>query len=181
MAMPSSLRSRIMPPVTPSKLANAGVLTLWRSEWRLSIARLWFTAGLYFLLAGLMGGWPIAAAITIMMSATHVNEKCTRRYVPFPIYLWISSRGGKLIAQLWRTQTIEATKKDPTMWFHSGISYHRPESPLTIRRVPAILFRGAKCQLRLISLVITGREADSVISARPACSCNVILVAALAS
>src|SRR5437763_8635320 len=61
MAMPSSLKSRIMPPVTPSKLANAGVFTLWRSEWRLSIAGLGFTAGLYFLRAELAGGWPIAA------------------------------------------------------------------------------------------------------------------------
>jgi hypothetical protein len=80
-AMPSSLRSRIMPPVTPSKLANAGVLTLWRSEWRLSIARLWFTAGLCFLRAELVGGWPIAVVITIMMRATHTNEKYTPGYI----------------------------------------------------------------------------------------------------
>src|ERR1700756_5483221 len=85
MAMPSSLKSRIMPPVTPSKLANAGVLTLWRSEWRLSIARLWFTAGLYFLRAEFVGGWPIAAVITIMMRATHPNEKYTPGYIAFSI------------------------------------------------------------------------------------------------
>jgi hypothetical protein len=83
MAMPSSLRSRIVPPVTPSKLANAGVFTLWRSEWRLSIARLWFTAGLYFLQAELVGGWPIAVVITIMMLATHTNEKYTPGYIAF--------------------------------------------------------------------------------------------------
>src|SRR5436305_15099667 len=80
MDMPSSLRSRIMPPVTPSKLANAGVLTLWRSEWRLSIARLWFTAGLYFLRAEFVGGWPIAV-MSIMMRVTHTNEKYTPGYI----------------------------------------------------------------------------------------------------
>src|SRR5579862_624894 len=79
MAMPSSLKSRIMPPVTPSKLANAGVLTLWRSEWRLSIARLWFTAGLYFLRAELVGGWP--NAVINMMAVRPMNEKYTRGYM----------------------------------------------------------------------------------------------------
>jgi hypothetical protein len=84
MDIPSSLRSRIMPPVTPSKLANAGVLTLWRSEWRLSIARLWFTAGLYFLRAEFVGGWPIAVVITIIMRSTHANEKYTPGYIAYP-------------------------------------------------------------------------------------------------
>jgi hypothetical protein len=44
--MPSSLRSRIIPPVTPSKLANAGVFTRWRRECRLSGANSWFTTDL---------------------------------------------------------------------------------------------------------------------------------------
>ena len=29
-----------------------------------------------------MGGWPIAAAITIMMIPTRKDEKYTRRYIP---------------------------------------------------------------------------------------------------
>src|SRR5215470_18264049 len=45
-AIPSSLRLRIMPPVTPSKLANAGVFTRWRSALRLSAAGSWCTADL---------------------------------------------------------------------------------------------------------------------------------------
>jgi hypothetical protein len=72
-----------MPPVTPSKLANAGVLTLWRSEWRLSIARLWFTAGLYFLRAEFVGGWPIA--VINMMAVGQLNEKYTPGYIAFRI------------------------------------------------------------------------------------------------
>jgi hypothetical protein len=68
-----------MPPVTPSKLANAGVLILWRSEWRLSIARLWFTAGLYFLRAELVGGWP--NAVVNIMGATEMDEKYTRGFI----------------------------------------------------------------------------------------------------